>query len=729
MGFTAFITEKPSVAQEYRKVLQLQVKNKTDGYIEGYSPVLKKDVKVTWAVGHLIGIGSVDEQRAGKRLPKGTKPAPWRKDNLPILPNDWVYTENGNTYAQYQVVKSIYTDKNLDAIYYAGDSGREGIYIQALIRNQIFKGKDPKCDERVVWIDSQTEESILNGIKTAKPYSHYLPMIESGYQRGRTDWLIGMNFTEAFTLTSGGLMNVGRVMTPTLAMVVERQKEIDNFVEQDYYGIKNSVNKAIWKATEKSKYYNSDKLFNDTGFIKHADAEALIMELNKNNSFTVEKVDSKKKTEYAPYLFNLADLQNHCSKAYHLSPSQTLNIVQSLYEKKLTTYPRTDARVLSSAVADEIKAKLGTPIPKKYVDDSKITDHYAIIPTDYKCKQPSVSLSDLEAKVYNDIVLRFKATFYPPYEYNTVNVTYLCPNGERFYESLKVVEKLGFRKLYGEEIDNPNIPTVNTVYNNVTFMEKASKTTPPPYYTTGTLITAMERAGKLVEDEELRDMIKTCGIGTSATRSNIIDKLNANEFIHIEKSQKVTATAKGMATIPIIAKFDENLVSPTKTAEMEQKLSDIADKKMSVSEYENYVRDYITATVSNVLNNNNERLSSGNAKADSGHAYDCPCCSKVLKYGKFGYYCDKNDDGCGFSFGNEICGHKMKESDLKDLIEKGQTKEYNFKSSKGNLFKASLKVDKDEHKTVFEFSKQKSSYPSAYHKMQNRNKSRDDYER
>lgn len=726
MGFTAFITEKPSVAQEYRKVLQLQVKGKNDGYVEGYSPVLNKDVKITWAVGHLIGIGTVDEQKAGKRLPKGTKPAPWRKENLPILPTDWVYTENGNTYEQFKVVKSIYTDKDLDAIYYAGDSGREGIYIQALIRNQIFKGKDPKCDEKVVWIDSFTEESILNGIKTAKPYSHYQNMIDSGYERAKSDWLIGMNLTEAFTLTSGGLMNVGRVMSPTLAMVVERQKEIDNFTEQDYYGIKNNINKAVWKATAKSKYYNSDKLFNENGFVKKADADALIMELNKTNSFTVESVDEKKKTEYAPYLFNLADLQAHCSKSYHLSPSQTLSVAQSLYEKKLTTYPRTDARVLSSAVANDIKAKTGKTVPKKYVDDSKITDHYAIIPTDYNCKQ-NVTLNDLESKVYRDICLRYQSVFYPPYEYNTMKVTYLCPNGERFYENLKVVEKLGYKELYGEKINNPNIPKVNAVYSNVTFSSNPLKTTPPPAYTTGSLILAMEKSGKLVEDEELREQIKTCGIGTSATRSAIIDKLKDKDFISIDKAQKISATEKGMKTIPIIAKYDENLVSPLKTAEMEQKLSDIASGNLSVAEYEKDIRAYITATVKNVLDNNNERIgmtsTSKNGSSAPSHSYDCPCCSKTLKYGRYGFYCDKNDSGCGFSFGNEIAGHKMKESDLKDLIEKGHTKEYSFKSKEGKKFNAMLKVDKENHKASFDFSKSNSYSKPNYTKRN------DDYER
>lgn len=281
-----FITEKPSVAMTYAKALKVKG-TKNDGYLEGYSPVLGKDIQITWAVGHLITLGNVDEQREGKKITdKDFKPARWSKDTLPIIPQSYVYKENPTTYKQFNVVKKLYKAKDVDTIYYAGDSGREGIYIQALIRNQIFNKKFDDLttpsnvkNEKVVWIDSQTDETIINGIKTAKPYSAYKDMIASGYKRAIADWLIGMNFTQVFTLTSGGLIVVGRVMTPTLAMIVKRQKEIDEFVKTNYYGIKSG--NAKWRAVEGSRFFDSPALYNDTGFLKKADAEDLQAEFKK----------------------------------------------------------------------------------------------------------------------------------------------------------------------------------------------------------------------------------------------------------------------------------------------------------------------------------------------------------------------------------------------------------------------------------------------------------------
>lgn len=685
---TIFITEKPSVAQEYRKVLQVKTSGKTDGYIEGYSPVLKKDVIITWAVGHLIGICSPEDHNPdwGGR---------WSKSKLPMIPKNFKYEPLKGTAKQYRVVKSLYTRKDVDEIYYAGDSGREGIYIQALIRNQIFK-TTPKITERVVWIDSFTEEAILNGIKDAKPYSSYQPMIDSGYARAIADWLIGMNFTMAFSITSNKTINTGRVMTPTLAMVVQRQREIDNFTKTFFYGVKAGEG-IFWKAVEGSRFFESDDLYNENGFLKIDHANALINELNKDKKLTVEDVKVQQKTEYAPYLFNLADLQAYCSKHFKLSPAQALSIAQSLYEKKFTTYPRTDCRFLSSAVAADLKRK-GYNIPKRYVDDSKVTDHYAIIPTFYG--SPS-SLSGMEANVYKAILKRFEDTMKPPYIYDAVSVTYLHSNKERFFESFRNVKQTGFKgAVDDEDVSNKPAPKKGEVLPVDVFSTRDMETKPPVSYTSGSLILAMEKAGKLIEDEELREQIKTCGIGTSATRAAIIEKLKDKEFITIDSKQKVAPTELGKAIVPIIEKYDETLISPVKTADMEAHLSNIADGKLSLSDYRNIIDEYVDATTKSICAGNAEKLSgfSGSSSASSGKKFNCPCCGNELKFGRYGWYCD-----CKFSFGVEICGHKMKETDLEDLIAKGKTKTYSFKSKTGKTFKAKLVLNKETKKTDFEF--------------------------
>lgn len=700
---TVFITEKPSVAQEYRKVLKVQSISGTDGYVEGFSPVLNKNIIITWAVGHLIGICSPEDQNPdwGGR---------WAKEKLPMIPKTFKYEPQKATAKQFKIVKSIYTRKDVDEIYYAGDSGREGIYIQALIRNQIFKTA-PKLTERVVWIDSFTEDEILRGIREAKPYVDYQPMIDSGYARAMADWLIGMNFTEAFTLTSGKLINTGRVMTPTLAMVVKRQQEIDSFTKTDYYGVK-ADDGICWKAVEGSRFFESPDLYNENGFIKLEKANALVNECNADKHLKVEDVKVQQKTEYAPYLFNLADLQAYCSRAFKISPAQTLSYAQSLYEKKFTTYPRTDCRFLSSAVAADYKRK-GYNIPKRYVDDSKVTDHYAIVPT---LQGSASSLSGTEKSVYEAILKRFMDTMKPPFIYDAISVVYIHSNNERFFESFRKVKQTGFKEsVQDEDVSNKDIPVKGNVIAVSVFSVRNMETKPPVAYTTGTLIMAMEKAGKLIEDEELREQIKTCGIGTSATRASIIEKLAEKEFITIDKKQKVAPTEFGKAVIPIIEKYDEALISPVKTADMEASLHAIADGELSLTQYRAIIDGYVADTTKRILSGNKESLSGFNANANtSGKTYTCPCCGKDLKYGRYGWYCE-----CKFSFGLEICGHKMKESDLEDLLSKGKTKTYSFKSKAGKSFKAKVIVDKDNHKTGFEFdnSAPKKSSNSSWGKL------------
>lgn len=705
MGKTIFITEKPSVAQEYRKVLKVSSDKKTDGFIEGHSPVIGKDVIITWAVGHLIAICSPEKQNEAWS-------GGWKKENLPMIPERFKYAPLANTFSQYKIVKSLYTRTDIDCIYYAGDSGREGIYIQALIRNQIFKSP-PRIDERVVWIDSFTEEAILNGIKVAKPYADYQPMIDSGYMRAISDWLIGMNLTEAFSLTSGVTINVGRVMTPTLAMVVKRQEEIDHFTKTPYFGIR-ADNFANWKATKGSRFFESDYLYNESGFLRKEHAKKLADEFNSNKSLKVDDVKVQTKTEYAPYLFNLADLQAKCSKAFHISPAQTLEVAQSLYEKKFTTYPRTDCRFLSTAVATELKKTKGYDIPTRYVDDSKITDHYALIPT---FQGDTNSLSDLENNVYNVILKRFTDILLPPYIYDAVSVTYLHSNGERLYEAFRLIKQMGYKEQAEKESEkesdddtneavvNKPIPQKGTIVSVNEFTIKEMETKPPVAYTTGSLILAMEKAGKLVEDEELREMIKTSGIGTSATRANIIDKLTKKGFITIDRKQKITPTDFGKKIIPLISKYDEALISPLKTADMEDRLNSIVQNEQTKDEYLNFIVNYVTDTTRNILSNNTDTIGGRTASgaSTSGEQYNCPCCGKPIKVGKYGWYCSSDD--CKFRLGLEICGHKTKEKDIADICKKGRTSVYTFRSPKNNKeFRACLVLDKSSQGTKFEFS-------------------------
>lgn len=704
--YILFITEKPSVAQTYKDVLQLQSIEKNNGYIKGYSPVLSKEVVITWAVGHLIGIGSPDEQKLRRSLPSNHKETRWRKEELPLLPETFFFRPNHATITQFNVIKSLYLSNDIDTLYYAGDAGREGIYIQALIRNQIFEGQTPSFNEKVIWIDSQTEEEILRGIREAKPYSAYQNMIDSGYKRAISDWLIGMNLTRALTLSCGGLITIGRVQTPTLAMVVARQAEIDNFKVEDYYGINANIdgfNGAVkWKAVKTSRYFENPLLFNDNGFKQKSDAEKLLSDFNNDKKLTVADVKITEKREMAPYLFNMADLQAYCAKTLYISPDETLAIAQTLYEKKLITYPRTDARVLSSAIARELSEKIGRNIPDRYIDDNKISDHYAIIPTFMKGAE---SLSGNEQIVYTAIYNRFKAILMPPYVYDSISIVWEHSNKERFFSSAKKVKSLGWKKIYNKsdtaEQENVSIPLQGKTYS-AEFCLNAMQTTPPSPYTTGTLILAMENAGKLIEDENLRAQLMTDerqGIGTSATRDSIIKNLVLRGYINVDKKQKVTPTEKGKEIIPIVKKVDAVLTSPEKTADMEQKLHDIAEGRLSASDYQEYIEHYIRQTTDIAVNLKDCHIATayGSSMTPTVNA-NCPFCNTPIKAGPYGWYCPNKD----FSFGT-VAGHKMKEQDLFDLLTKGKTKAYSFTSKAGKKFKAHLVLNTSEKKTEFEF--------------------------
>lgn len=568
------ITEKPSVAMEFSKVLKENGIRK-NGYIESTNWV------ITWCVGHLVTMSYPEKYDEKLKY--------WRLDTLPFMPKEYKYEIIPSVEKQYNIIKELITRDDIDCIYVATDSGREGEYIYRLVEMQIgIKNKQ----RRRVWIDSQTEEEIKRGIEQAKPLEEYNSLSDSAYLRAKEDYLIGINFSRLLSIIYGKRLakdlgeekisiSVGRVMTCVLGMVVSREREIRNFVKTPYYkivghfGEAENIFSAEWKVDEKSIMWDSPKLYNDAGFKQEKDAKEFINTFQEKKA-VVKEVKKNKTKEKAPLLFNLAEIQNECTKRFKIKPDETLEIIQNLYEKKLVTYPRTDARVLSTAVAkvisknlngiakgfknEEIQTyirkmvdeKYSTDLIKtKYVDDSKITDHYAIIPTGQGYENYD-KLLDLHKQIYALIVKRFLSIFYPPAEFSKISVEIDMEN-EQFFTSGKVCTSLGYLEILKDsqkENSQENLEILNKLKKSqnieiANFEIKTSETTPPSRYNSGSIILAMENAGKLIEDEELREQIKGAGIGTSATRAEIIKKLERINYISINsKTQIITPTIK-----------------------------------------------------------------------------------------------------------------------------------------------------------------------------------------
>ena len=568
------ITEKPSVAMEFSKVLKENGIRK-NGYIESTNWV------ITWCVGHLVTMSYPEKYDEKLKY--------WRLDTLPFMPKEYKYEIIPSVEKQYNIIKELITRDDIDCVYVATDSGREGEYIYRLVEMQIgIKNKQ----RRRVWIDSQTEEEIKRGIEQAKPLEEYNSLSDSAYLRAKEDYLIGINFSRLLSIIYGKRLakdlgeekisiSVGRVMTCVLGMVVSREREIRNFVKTPYYkivghfGEAENIFSAEWKVNEKSIMWDSPKLYNDAGFKQEKDAKEFINTFQEKKA-VVKEVKKNKTKEKAPLLFNLAEIQNECTKRFKIKPDETLEIIQNLYEKKLVTYPRTDARVLSTAVAkvisknlngiakgfknEEIQTyirkmvdeKYSTDLIKtKYVDDSKITDHYAIIPTGQGYENYD-KLLDLHKQIYALIVKRFLSIFYPPAEFSKISVEIDIEN-EQFFTSGKVCTSLGYLEILKDsqkENSQENLEILNKLKKSqnieiANFEIKTSETTPPSRYNSGSIILAMENAGKLIEDEELREQIKGAGIGTSATRAEIIKKLERINYISINsKTQIITPTIK-----------------------------------------------------------------------------------------------------------------------------------------------------------------------------------------
>lgn len=698
MGRIVFVTEKPSVAREYVKVLGIKQEGKADGYVEGYSDFLKSAVAVTWCIGHLVTMSYPEIY--DEDLKK------WSLDTLPFLPDTYRYEviADPGIRRQFAIIKRLYNDKNTDAIYYAGDSGREGIYIQALVRMQA--GVRPGVLEKVVWIDSQTEDEIKRGIREAKDISAYNDLIASGYTRAIEDYAVGINFSRVLSCRFGREFNnhigsnkwttlsVGRVMTCVLGMIVQREREIRNFVETPFYRIEaqeqNLKATFEWKADEKSSYFESPLLYNETGFLKKEDAQALVEKFEKNPALTVEDIKTSRETKGAPLLYNLAEIQFECSKKYRISPDRTLQVVQSLYEKKLVTYPRTDARVLSSAVAKEIHNNLvglskagfqentATILSNKwenkllnsvYVNDSKITDHYAIIPTGIVPNRND--LSELENDIYNDIARRFLCIFYPPAVFLKTSAVLIHDNKEHFYGSKKVLKEYGWYEVLPNELrpeieENKLVSLEKGSVINADFSVKEGKTTPPKRYSSGSIILAMENAGKMIEDEELREQIKGSGIGTSATRAEIIKKLISNKYIDLNpKTQILTPDNIGEAVYDVVNSILPELLSPEMTANWEKGLSLIEAGALKENDYRKKLESYVASGVEKVKNSAGIAYTTERAEKSGPEIIGkCPNCGGEVSTGKFGAYC-KNK--CGMIL-TKAYGKTLSDSQVKNLL-------------------------------------------------------------
>lgn len=666
------ITEKPSVAMEFAKVLKCGG-NRKDGYIESDSWI------ITWCVGHLVTMSYPEKYDENLKF--------WRLDTLPFMPKEYKYEVIPNVEKQFNTVKSLLLREDVGCIYVATDSGREGEYIYRLVENQI--GLKDKQRKRV-WIDSQTEEEIKRGIDQAKDLSEYDSLCNSAYLRAKEDYLIGINFSRLLSIIYGRRMakdmgeekisiSVGRVMTCVLGMVVQREREIRNFVKTPYYkiigtfGEENSSFTSEWKVTENSEMWESPKLYNESGFRKEDEAKNFILSL-KDKRAVITDVKKSKTKENAPLLFNLAEIQNEATKRFKIKPDQTLEIIQNLYEKKLVTYPRTDARVLSTAVAkvisknlngiakgfkDEeiqgyikkmVEEKYSTDLVKtKYVNDSKITDHYAIIPTGQGFENYD-GLPELQKQMYKLIVKRFLSIFYPPAEYSKISVTIEVENDkqeagevkkyrEQFSSSGKVCEKLGYLEIAKndsknkeeKQVENKEVQKEQTEkangeneqdeqtdnQNNLEILKelkkgeelkilnyetKTSETSPPTRYNSGSMILAMENAGKLIEEEELREQIKGAGIGTSATRAEIMKKLERIGYIAINtKTQIITPTVKGEKIYDVVYQSMPDMLNPKLTASWEKGLEMVSKKEIEPEEFMKKLEAYINSKIDKLV--------------------------------------------------------------------------------------------------------------------------------
>ncbi len=776
MGKKLIITEKPSVAQDYAKVFQ--VSGKHNGYIENNTYV------ITWCVGHLVEMVYPEEYDI--RYKK------WMLQDLPFLPEKYKYGVIKNVRQQYDIVHALLQREDIDTVYWAGDSGKEGQTIEENIRN--FGGVRKGMQELRVWIDSQTEDEIRRGVAQAKPMSAYENLGRSGIMRSIEDYAMGINFSRVMSVKYGKLLNdaaatkgytaiaVGRVMTCVLGMVVNREREIRNFKETSFYRVVGAFTEADieaeWKAVEGSAYFESPKLYKENGFKEKEDAQALITSLEGKDAVvkTLEKGISRKK---APLLFNLAELQAECAKRFKISPDQALQVAQDLYEKKLTTYPRTDARVLTTAVAKEIDKNLNglkgyTPTQRftdhiltkksfaniaktQYTDDSKVTDHYAIIPTGQLTELGT--LTPLQSKVFDLITRRFLSIFYPPAEYQTLKLV-VGIEKESLFASAKALKVLGYLEVMGRTLEDADEDENtgdgqnkdNTASQTKTgespekknnpkkllaladtlkqgdllavngFEIRDSKTTPPKRYTSGSMILAMENAGQLIEDEELRAQIKGSGIGTSATRAEIIKKLIRIGYLNLnQKTQVITPQNFGEMVYEVVAMTVPALLNPKMTASWEKGLDGITNGTVDVNDYRAKLEDFIRRETIQIRDKDLTRQLAVQISPFTGKdarglgarkkiGAQCPACGGDIVTTPFGYGCANYDpqdpSSCRFAIG-KVADKELSPEQVKELLDNGITQTIRgFKGKSGKKFDACLMLAKDadgKHSVTFNF--------------------------
>ena len=682
MGKSVYIAEKPSVAQEFAKALKLNTKRR-DGYLESDEAI------VTWCVGHLVTMSYPEEYDPALKR--------WNLQTLPFIPEEFKYEVIPSVAKQFQIVSGILNREDVDTIYVCTDSGREGEYIYRLVEQEAHvEGKK----RRRVWIDSQTEEEILRGIREAKDLSEYDNLGASAYLRAKEDYLMGINFSRLLTLKYGNsisnflqtkysVVSVGRVMTCVLGMVVRREREIRDFVKTPFYRVLSTIDaqghtfEGEWRAVKGSRYFESYDLYKENGFKERKKAEELIQYLQTPDEESVnvagiqgqsglncriESIEKKKEKKNPPLLYNLAELQNDCSKRFKISPDETLRIVQELYEKKLVTYPRTDARVLSTAVAKEITRNLNglskypmaapymqdilnfgsykTLAKTRYVNDKQITDHYAIIPTGQGLNALS-TVSSTAKGVYDLIVRRFLSIFYPPAVYQKVAIVTKIKE-ESFFSSFKVLAEEGYLRVTGipkkkasqtatKDSSNGNSENTNNDTNDeagsdssdqsldtglfevIKLLKKGAvlqvraldikegETSPPKRYNSGSMILAMENAGQLIEDEELRAQIKGSGIGTSATRAEILKKLVNIKYLALnKKTQVITPTLQGEMIYDVVDHSIRSLLNPELTASWEKGLNYVAEGSITSDEYMRKLDHFITSRTVGVKGLNNQ---------------------------------------------------------------------------------------------------------------------------
>ncbi|RGF98949.1 type IA DNA topoisomerase [Ruminococcus sp. AM49-8] len=680
MGKSVYIAEKPSVAQEFAKALKLNTKRR-DGYLESDEAI------VTWCVGHLVTMSYPEEYDPALKK--------WNLQTLPFIPEEFKYEVIPSVAKQFQIVSGILNREDVDTIYVCTDSGREGEYIYRLVEQEAHvEGKK----RRRVWIDSQTEEEILRGIREAKDLSEYDNLGASAYLRAKEDYLMGINFSRLLTLKYGNsisnflqtkysVVSVGRVMTCVLGMVVRREREIRDFVKTPFYRVLSTIDaqghtfEGEWRAVKGSRYFESYDLYKENGFKERKKAEELIQYLQTPDDESVnvagiqgqsglncriESIEKKKEKKNPPLLYNLAELQNDCSKRFKISPDETLRIVQELYEKKLVTYPRTDARVLSTAVAKEITRNLNglskypmaapymqdilnfgsykTLAKTRYVNDKQITDHYAIIPTGQGLNALS-TVSSTAKGVYDLIVRRFLSIFYPPAVYQKVAIVTKMKE-ESFFSSFKVLAEEGYLKVAGmpkkktaqtaakdggnvsntvddtneengsdsadQSLDTGLFEVIKSLKKGAVLQVRAldikeGETSPPKRYNSGSMILAMENAGQLIEDEELRAQIKGSGIGTSATRAEILKKLVNIKYLALnKKTQVITPTLQGEMIYDVVDHSIRSLLNPELTASWEKGLNYVAEGSITSDEYMRKLDHFITSRTVGVKGLNNQ---------------------------------------------------------------------------------------------------------------------------